>query len=153
MSDGASVEPASVEPRGLAWPALEPTSQGYWRAAREGRLVIQRCDDCGTHRHPPTEACYACQSLNWSWDEVPGTGRVFTYTWVDRPVAPQLAHLGVYNITVVELDGTQGEPVRVLTRIDDVARDDLAIGLEVEVGFETLDDESALPVFRPRTLP
>ena len=84
---------------------------------------------------------------------MPGTGRVYTYTWVDRPVAPQLAHLGVYNITVVELDGTRGEPVRVLTRIDDVARDDLAVGLEVEVGFEPLDDESALPIFHPRNHP
>jgi uncharacterized protein len=140
----------SVERRGLPWPALEPTTEGYWRAARDGRLVIQRCDDCGTHRHPPTEACYSCQSLRWSWDDVPGTGRVFTYTWVDRPVTPQLAHLGIYNITVVELDGTQGEPVRVLTRVDDVARAELQVGLEVMVGFEPLDDgESALPIFRP----
>ena len=56
---------------------------------------------------------------------------MYTYTWVDRPVTPQLAHLGVYNITVVELDGTQGEPVRVLSRVDDVAREALQVGLEV----------------------
>ena len=143
----------TTRPRGLPWPALEPTSEGYWRAALEGRLVIQRCDDCGTHRHPPTEACYACQSLRWSWDDVPGTGHVYTYTWVDRPVTPQLAHLGVYNITVVELDGTQGEPVRVLTRVDDVTREQLVVGLAVNVDFEPLDDgESALPIFRPREL-
>jgi uncharacterized OB-fold protein len=138
----------AVEQRPLPWPALEPTTQGYWRAGREGRLVIQRCDACGTHRHPPTEACYACQSLEWSWDEVPGTGQVYTYTWVDRPVAPHLAHLGVYNITVVELDGTQGEPVRVLSRVDGVARDALHVGLAVTVAFEPFaDGESALPVF------
>jgi uncharacterized OB-fold protein len=149
MNTPAAEQP--VEQRGLSWPALEPTTEGYWRAAREGRLVIQRCDDCGTHRHPPTEACYSCQSLAWSWDEVPGSGRVYTYTWVDRPVTPQLAHLGVYNIAVVELDGTQGEPVRVLTRVVDLAgRDALVIGLEVEVGFEPLNDEAALPIFRPR---
>ena len=75
---------------------------------------------------------------------------MYTYTWVDRPVTPQLAHLGVYNITVVELDGTQGEPVRVLSRVEDVAREALQVGLPVVVGFEPLDDgESALPIFRP----
>ncbi len=144
-----SAEGAAKE-SGLPWPALEPTTAGYWRAAREGRLVVQRCDGCGAHRHPPTEACYACQSLAWSWDEVPGTGWVYTYTWVDRPVAPYLAHLGVYNITVVELDGTQGEPVRVLTRVDGIDREQLRVGLQVEVGFQVLNDESALPIFTPR---
>ncbi len=153
MSANAGSTNEPVEARGLPWPALEPTTAGYWRAAREGRLVIQRCDTCGTHRHPPTEACYACQSLAWSWADVPGTGHVYTYTWADRPVTPQLAHLGVYNITVVELDGTQGEPVRVLTRVDGVSREELRVGLEVEVAFEPLDDESALPVFRPVRTP
>ena len=67
-----------------------------------------------------------------------------------RPVTPQLAHLGVYNITVVELDGTHGEPVRVLTRVDGVAREQLVVGLPVVVDFEPLGDgESALPIFRP----
>jgi hypothetical protein len=80
---------------------------------------------------------------------MPGTGRVYTYTWTDRPIAPQLQHLGVYNITVVELDGTQGEPVRLLTRVVDVERDDLVIGLAVTVDFDRVDERVALPVFRP----
>jgi uncharacterized OB-fold protein len=135
---------------GLPGPALEVTTAGYWLAAGEGRLAIQRCDACGTHRHPPTEVCYVCQSLDWSWDDVSGTGRVYTYTWTDRPVAPQLEHLGVYNISVVELDGTQGEPVRLLTRVVDVERDDLVVDLPVVVDFDRVDEQVALPVFRPR---
>jgi uncharacterized OB-fold protein len=134
---------------GLPGPALEVTTAGYWLAAGEGRLVVQRCDACGTHRHPPTEVCYVCQALDWSWDQVPGTGRVYTYTWTDRPIAPALEHLGVYNITVVELDGTQGEPVRLLTRVVDVQRDDLVVGLAVTVDFDRVDERVALPVFRP----
>jgi hypothetical protein len=44
--------------------------------------------------------------------------------------------------------------VRVLTRVDDVAREQLQVGLEVVVGFEPLDDgESALPIFRPAPAP
>lgn len=40
--------------------------------------------------------------------------------------------------------------MRLLTRVVDVARDDLAVGLAVEVGFDRVDDEVALPVFRAR---
>jgi hypothetical protein len=29
-------------------PLVEPMTEPYWTAAREGRLVIQRCTECGT---------------------------------------------------------------------------------------------------------
>jgi uncharacterized OB-fold protein len=133
---------------GLPAPVLEPTTAGYWLAAGEGRLVVQRCSACGTHRHSPTEVCYVCTSLDWTWDDLPGTGTVFSYTWTDSPVVPALAGLGAYNVTVVELDGTKGV-VRILTRVRDVAREDLVIGLAVEVAFDRVDEQIALPVFRP----
>jgi hypothetical protein len=84
--------------------------------------------------------------MKWDWDELPGTGTVFSYTWADqRPVAD----VALYNISVVEVDGTQGEPVRIMTRV--VAdREVLQVGLPVEVTFEKFDDETAVPFFKPR---
>ena len=139
---------------GLPGPAPDPTTEGYWLAAGRGELVIQVCSSCGTHRHPPTEVCYVCNSLDWTWDAHDGRGTVYTYTWTDRPVVPVLEHLGVYNVTVVELEGTKGV-VRILSRVTDVEHDDLVVGLPVEVHFDpagtSFDDEAlALPVFRPR---
>ena len=69
---------------------------------------------------------------------------------MDRPAGrcPPLADLGAYNITVVELDGTQGV-VRLLSRVVDVERDELVVGLPVEVDFDPVDDQVALPIFRP----
>jgi hypothetical protein len=64
-------------------------------------------------------------------------------------VLPALAHLGVYNVSVVELDGTTGV-VRILTQVTDVARDELVVGLPVEVHFDPAGGDVALPVFRPR---
>jgi uncharacterized protein len=133
---------------GLPAPALEPTTAGYWLAAGEGRLVVQRCRACGVHRHSPTEVCYACGSLDWDWDEQSGRGTVYSYTWTDSPIVPALAAFGPYNVSVVELDGTSGT-VRVLTRIIDVEREDLVVGLPVTVAFDRVDDNIALPVFRP----
>ncbi|MCW2521763.1 MAG: hypothetical protein JWO63_98 [Frankiales bacterium] len=133
---------------GFGAPHLTALNEGYWKAAGQGRLVIQRCDDCGTHRHVPVEICYQCHSRNWHWDEVPGTGRVFSYTWVDRPLSPELAQAGVYNISVVELDGVVGT-IRLLTNVFGVDKDTLECDLPVKVAFDRVDDEIALPVFEP----
>lgn len=38
------------------------------RAAAEGRLALQRCDECGARLYPPRELCPACLSASLSWD-------------------------------------------------------------------------------------
>ncbi len=133
---------------GLPSPTLSVLTEGYWKAAGEGRLSLQRCGGCGAHRHPPTAACYRCQSLEWKWDDLPGTGTVFTYTWVEHPVHPATVDYVPYNVAVVELDGVEGEPVRLATAILGVDRDSLVVGLPVTVDFDPTGDGVALPVFR-----
>ena len=132
---------------GLPPPRLTSLSAPYWRAAADRRLLIQRCGECGTHRHPPAPACYVCGSLTIGWDQVAGAGRVHSFVWTHRPVVSAFENLGVYNVAVVELDGTVGEPVRILSRINDIDHDDLVVGLAVRVDFDPIDDEIALPVF------
>jgi uncharacterized OB-fold protein len=134
----------------LPAPVPTPLTAGFWHAAANGRLVIQRCDDCGAHRHAPSAACYRCQSLAWSWDPVPGSGRVFSYTWSHHPVHPALSTLGVYNVAVIELDGTEGDPVRLVSWVEGVTPETLSIGLPVEAIFERIDERIGLPIFQPR---
>ena len=139
----------SSEMPGLPPPTLSPLSADYWRAAADRRLLVQRCGDCGAHRHPPTAACYACGSQAVGWDELLGTGRVYAFVWTHRPVVEIFAGLGVYNVAVIELDDTQGEPVRILSRVNGVDRSALKVGLAVRVDFDPVDDEIGLPVFVP----
>ena len=134
--------------RQLPAPGWSALTQGFWLAAGRGELVVQRCSDCGAHRWPPAWACYACQSTLWRWHQLAGIGTVFTYTWADQR-APSESPL--YNVSIVEIEGTQGEPVRLMTQVVDISRDELRCGLEVEVTFEQLDDEVAVPMFRPRS--
>jgi uncharacterized OB-fold protein len=131
----------------LPAPGWSPLTEGYWTNAGQGRLVVQKCGECGVHRWPPAWACYACHSMKWDWDAQSGTGTVFSFTWADQRAVPDS---GLYNIAVIELDGTLGEPVRLLTRVLDVDKDELRIGLPVAVTFEPLDDEVAVPMFRVR---
>jgi uncharacterized protein len=130
----------------LPVPGWQPLTEGYWLAASQGRLVVQKCLDCGANRWSPAFVCYACQSMKWDWNELPGTGTVFSYTWADQ--AP-IADIPLYNISVIEVDGTQGEPVRIMTRVL-ADKDTLRVGLPVEVTFERFDNETAIPFFKAR---
>ena len=135
-------------PAGLPLPPVDRTNAGFWRAAAEGRLDVQRCTACGAHRHPPTEGCYRCRSLDWQWDTLPGTGRVFTYTWVVQPLHPAVEAVTPYNVTVVEVDGTEGEAVRLVTNVVDASDDTLRVGAAVTLACDRLEGEMGLPRFR-----
>ena len=102
-------------PEGMPSPVVAPINEGMWKAAAEGRLSLQRCAGCGAHRYPPTDGCYRCGGLDWYWSDLPGTGTVYTYTWVpDRRRDGQL-----YNVAVVEVEGAEGDPVRILANVVD----------------------------------
>jgi uncharacterized OB-fold protein len=132
----------------LPQPGWNPQAEPYWRAAGRGELALQRCGGCGAHRWPIADACYNCQSTESTWEAVAGTGRVFSFTWADFPPPPD----GDRNITVVELDGTQGpDPVRLISWVVDVEREALVCDLPVEVAFLAVDDEVAVPAWRPRS--
>ena len=47
-------------------PQLTPTNEWFWTSGADGRLRVQRCDDCQTFVHPPVPICPACRSRAWS---------------------------------------------------------------------------------------
>ncbi|MBA2325765.1 MAG: sulfatase-like hydrolase/transferase, partial [Actinobacteria bacterium] len=91
-------EGAPYLPAGLPLPLVNRTNAGFWRAAAQGRLDVQRCTECGAHRHPPTEGCYRCRALDSEWDRLPGTGRVFTYTWWCSSCTRRWGTVAPYNV-------------------------------------------------------
>ena len=51
---------------------------------------------------------------------------------------------------MVELDGTEGDPVRLVSWVEGVTPETLSIGLPVEAIFERIDERIGLPIFQPR---
>jgi uncharacterized protein len=131
----------------LPQPGWNPMAEPYWYGAGRGELVVQRCGSCGFHRWPISVACFNCNSTETVWEKVPGTGRVFSFTFADFPPPPDGKDR---NISVIELDGTEGPPVRLMSWVVDVERADLTCDLPVEVTFLPVDDEVAVPVWKPR---
>ena len=132
-------------PNGMPSPVVTPVNEGMWRAAAADQLAVQRCLACGAHRYPPGDGCYRCGSLRWEWDRLPGTGVIYSYIWVPG----RTREGGRYNVAVVTLDGTEGEPVRVLSNVVNAwDGDDLRVGQPVEVVGVPFADGLALPCFR-----
>jgi uncharacterized OB-fold protein len=66
-----------------------------------------------------------------------------------EPVHPLLgAPVAPYNVAVVEVDGTAGEPVRLVTNVVDAGAETLRVGAAVTLACDRLTDEVGLPRFR-----
>jgi uncharacterized protein len=124
---------------------IDPVSEPHWTAGAQRVFNVPRCDDCGYHRWPVTHACYNCMSTEWSWAAVPGTGKVFTYTWIDQPTH-NTAELE--NIVVIELDGTTGEAVRVPGWVVDCDKGSLQCDLPVVADFDIVAEGVGVPYWR-----
>jgi uncharacterized OB-fold protein len=132
-------------PDGMPPPLADATSLPWWQAASEHRLLVQRCADCGRTRLPPAPVCPACRSATSDWKEVSGRGELYTYTVVHRPIAA--GQLLPYVVAVVALEDAGG--VRMLSNVVGVDPGQLAIGMRVELVWEDMGPELAIPRFRP----
>ena len=65
-----------------------PGDAFFWDGVAAGRLLIQRCADCGVLRHPPAPMCGACGSLAWDTAEASGRGRVYSWMFSLHPNRP-----------------------------------------------------------------
>lgn len=124
-------------------PAFDSDSAHYWKEAREGRLTLQRCEDCRELQFYPRVLCVRCGSQTLTWQEMSGRATVYSFTTVHRQVEPGIEP--PYVVALVDLE----EGPRLPTNLVDVQEDEVTIGLPVEVSFLPLSDEIGLPVFRP----
>lgn len=123
--------------------AADPTTEPFWRACAEGRLLVQRCRACGAHQFYPRPFCLACQGADLEWTETAGEGTIYSITTVRIPVTDELPP--PYLLALVDLD----EGPRLLTNIEAPAA---AIGDRVTVAWRQRPGGlPPLPVFRPLT--
>lgn len=134
--------PQTTKPAPEVAPALAP----FFAAAREHRLVVQRCAGCGALRFPPRELCSTCLAREATWHQVSGRGEVFSYNVMHQVYHPAFAAAVPYAVVVVKL----AEGPKITSNLVDCAVDAIAIGMPVEVVFEEVSAEVTLPKFRPR---
>ena len=124
-------------------PETDGLASTYWKAASEGRLLLQRCTGCGKHQHYARPLCVACGCRDLTWIASSGRGHVWSYTTVHRGPYDDLAT--PYVVALVRLQ----EGVVVLTHVVLVDPADVRCDMAVELTFQPLREGVQLPVFRP----
>jgi uncharacterized OB-fold protein len=126
-------------------PAMTALTAPYWAAAREGRLVVQECQDCRALRHPPLPRCPGCHGSRLGWRQVTGEGTVYTYTVVRHPTHFAFADKIPYVLAIVEL----AEGPRLVTALVGTGPAEVRAGLPVHAVFREVAPGVTLPYFEP----
>ena len=124
-------------------PAVTEETAAFWEAARDGRLLVERCADCGADTFPPRGICRSCRGRSTAPVEVTGPGVVYSYTVNHQRWLPDLDV--PYAVVLVDFPDHPG--VRVAGRLRGCPPEAVAIGMEVEVGFEPGPGGFAIPSF------
>ena len=127
----------------LPVPTVE--SREFFRGAKDGRLMVQRCSDCGKHRIIARRRCDGCGSARSAWVQASGRATLISYARVHQKYHPAFAAETPYPIATVELE----EGPRLLTGLVGVEGKTLKAGMPLRVVFEPAGPEWKIPKFRP----
>ena len=128
-------------------PNPEPETQPFWDGAREGRLVIKRCNDCGEAYFYPRPFCPKCWSVDVSWIDASGRATLYTWSVVHVNDLPPFPERVPYVAAIVELE----EGPRMMTNVVGCDFDALEMGMALRATFRSISDEPpvTIPVFEP----
>ena len=70
---------------GYPRPLVDADNRAMLEAWREGRLVVQRCAECGRAASYPRPLCPHCWSERLGFEAASGRGRIVAWSLVHRP--------------------------------------------------------------------
>lgn len=137
----------SYLPAGTPLPAPAPDGldAAFWEGTRNHRLLVQRCQACGTFQFGPEWICHQCRSGALAWHECRGRGKIYAFERVWHPVHPAVKDRVPYLIVLVELPDVGN--VRMIGNLLGDPQQKVQIGDEVEVVWEEHEDVT-LPQWR-----
>lgn len=118
-------------------PDINMETERYWEGAKNGKLLMKKCNSCGKTHFYPRAICPVCSSSDTEWYEASGKGKIYSYSIMRRSEIP-------YVMAYVTLD----EGVTMMSNIVESNFDDVKIGKAVEVTFRETEGNQSLPVFR-----
>lgn len=123
-------------------PEITSDNKPYFEGLNEGRLMLQRCADCGKIRHYPRPVCDACWSMKVEWVQASGLATIHSWTISHHPFHQGFKSELPYALATVDLE----EDVRLNAQIRGIDPATLRIGMPVRIGFERMTADVSLPV-------
>ena len=105
-------------------------NKAFYRGLIQGRLLVNRCSDCGTWHHPPRFVCPNCWSDTIVATEVSGEGEVYLFTLLHQgPPADGVDYSRPHPVATIELDEQPG--LRITTTIIGCNPSNVDIGMRM----------------------
>lgn len=122
-------------------PSPSPATEPYWRAARDGRLLLRYCPSCERWFHPQRPQCACGRSLEWR--ESSGRGTLIGHSIIHHAFNPAMAGHTPYTLTLTRLD----EGPQLLSSLPGAHA--LECGMAMQAEFDAVTSEVTLPRFAP----
>lgn len=85
-------------------PTIIALTRPFWDAASEGKLLVQRCEDCNEAVFYPRALCPHCWSANLRWERASGRGTLKSFSVVHKPGHPAWLAVAPYVVGLVRLE-------------------------------------------------
>lgn len=108
------------------------TIEQFYKFIGERKLMGVKCNKCGNIFMPPRIICPKCLSTCLSWIPLKNRGKLVTYT-VIYAAPEKFQHMAPYAFGIIEIDGS----IRIPGIIQGVRYEDIKVGMELEVDFDT----------------
>jgi len=119
-------------------------SREFWKAASEGRLLLQRCRACSVTHFPPRNHCVNCWHGELEWREASGFGTVESMTVVHRAAIPAFRSRTPYIVAAILLE----EGPRMITNLVGDGAIGAELGDPVKVVFVPEESGETLAQFQ-----
>lgn len=125
-------------------PTLDDSNRPFWTAAREGKLALQHCSDCGKPRYPINHVCPHCLSGKFQWKPVSGRGTVYSSIVFHQIYNQAFAGDVPYNVSLIQLE----EGPRMLSNVVGIPPSQVKVGDKVQAVFDPVTPEISIPRFQ-----
>jgi len=134
----------------VSYPFPIPTpgtnTRPFWEGAKQGKLMLPRCQDCNRVHWYPRFLCPVCHSDNLEWVQGSGEGRIHTYAVQHMAFGPWAKEA---PFVTAYIDLNEGDRMlTVLRGVDPTKPQDIRIGAKVRVEFEAASDDVHIPFWR-----
>lgn len=139
------MEPGQIYDRPL--PELNSLTKPFWDYCKKRELRMQFCTKCNSWVWYPKAWCPDCgKREGLEWRKLSGRGSLYSFTVIRQVIdnAPSFNNDVPFVVALIELE----EGPRIYSNLTGVKPEDVAIGDKVEVYFEDVTNEVALPKFR-----
>lgn len=122
-------------------PVPRPTSisKPFWDGLRDRRILVPRCDHCGSWVFYPRRHCPQCCSVALTWTEISGQATLCSFTLARIPTLAEFAQPAPQNLAIVTL----AEGFNMNSALVGVEPGAMRIGMALRPVFDVIDDSGA----------